>query len=53
MNAFLIEFEYTLGKTKKSKTLLVYSSYFESACEKIIKLDKYKNAKHFENLTIE
>lgn len=54
MKAYLIKFvydSYCQGYEDATEYALVYAVYFEDACKKI--QAQYKNARDFENLTIE
>lgn len=54
MTAYLIQFtydHYCQGYEDATIIVLVYDLYYSNACKKIQK--RYKNARNFENLTID
>ena len=57
MKAYLIQFtydHYCQGYEDATISLMVYAGDFEEACEKIEQnFSEYRNARRFENLTIE
>lgn len=56
MKAYLIQFTYDhwcQGYEDATITVLVYASSYSFACSRISNLPEYRNARDFENLTIE